>query len=89
MMQDIYDRRLITFVKKIYREVLLENGLHIENESYYKDFYYLLMDHTSMMLAWEIEKYFLGYTSEKRIKEIVDFKMGMIKDATNEWSVKQ
>ncbi|KPL60452.1 hypothetical protein [Rossellomorea vietnamensis] len=30
------------------------------------------------MLAWEVEKYFQGHLSEKRIREIIEWKIGEI-----------
>ncbi|UOR12879.1 phosphotransferase [Halobacillus amylolyticus] len=84
LLQDIYDLDFILFVKKLYRKLLTEKGLYIDEGKYRKDFNYLYIDHTSMMLAWEIEKYILGYISEKKIKEIVEFKMREIKGTTKE-----
>ncbi|UOQ93122.1 aminoglycoside phosphotransferase family protein [Halobacillus shinanisalinarum] len=80
LLQDVYDSDLIHFFKELYRELLLEKGLFIDKERYRKDFNYLYIDHTAMMLAWEIEKYILGYISEKKIKEIAKFKISRIQD---------
>ncbi|WJV31673.1 phosphotransferase [Rossellomorea sp. AcN35-11] len=84
MCQDIYDTRLIRFVIESYQEVLSNHNLTIPIEDYQRDFTYFYIDHTTMMLAWEIEKYFQQYTSEEKIKEIIEFKIGEIKRATNE-----
>ncbi len=81
--QDIYDSRLIQFVIESYQEILHNHNLHISSEDYLRDFNYFYIDHTTMMLAWEIEKFYQGYTSEEKIKEIIDFKIGEIKRVTN------
>ncbi|MFD1738676.1 hypothetical protein ACFSCX_19335 [Bacillus salitolerans] len=84
MCQDIYDTRLIQFVIESYQEILNNHDLNIPYEDYQRDFNYFYIDHTSMMLAWEFEKYFQDYTSEEKIKEIIEFKIGEIKRVTNE-----
>ncbi|MFD1019549.1 phosphotransferase [Thalassobacillus hwangdonensis] len=84
MCQDIYDTRLIQFVKESYQELLNNDNLNISSQAYQRDFNYYYIDHTTMMLAWEIEKYFQDYTSEEKIKEIIEFKIGEIKRVTSE-----
>ncbi|WP_421383416.1 phosphotransferase family protein [Bacillus salacetis] len=85
--QDLYDTRLIQFVKESYQKVLHNNDFHIPSEEYQRDFNYFYIDHTTMMLAWEIEKYLQEYTSEEKIKEIIEFKIREINRVTNELGV--
>jgi thiamine kinase-like enzyme len=82
--QDIYDTRLIQFVKEFYKDILNNNNINFPSEDYQRDFNYFYIDHTTMMLAWEIEKFFQQYISEDKIKEIIKFKIGEIKRVTNE-----
>ncbi len=84
LLQDLYDIELIQYVEKSYRSYLHNEKIYVNNEDYNSDFNYLYIDHTTMMLAWEIEKYIQGYTSEERIREIIDFKIGEINRTTNE-----
>lgn len=84
LLQDIYDSELIQFVRDSYSEILSSNKLNINNEDYRHDFNYMYIDHTAMMLAWEIEKYFQGYTSDESIQKIIAFKIGEIKRITDE-----
>ncbi|MGR3763094.1 phosphotransferase family protein [Rossellomorea sp. NS-SX7] len=84
--QDIYDPRLIQLICNTYQKYLNKENLTITSRDYQQDFHYLYIDHTTMMLAWEIEKYFQGYTSKERIQEIIDFKIGEIKRVTEEES---
>ncbi|WP_163527193.1 phosphotransferase family protein [Halobacillus ihumii] len=79
LLQDIYNPDLIQFVFESYRDILEAKKYFIEKEDYKKDFEFLYVDHTTMMLAWEIEKYFQGYTSEDEIKKITEFKIGEIR----------
>ncbi|UOR12817.1 phosphotransferase family protein [Halobacillus amylolyticus] len=78
MLQDIYELELIQFAFNSYRGILEVKNLNISKDDYRSDFNHLYIDHTTMMLAWEIEKYFQGYTSEERVKEITEFKIGEI-----------
>jgi thiamine kinase-like enzyme len=82
--QDIYDKLLLQFVKDSYQDILNYNNLNISSVDYQRDFNYFYIDHTTMMLAWEIEKYFQQYTSEEEIKEILEFKISEIRRVTNE-----
>lgn len=85
--QDIYDPNLIQFISTSYYKKL--KNLAIPFEDYLQDFNYFYIDHTTMMLAWEIEKFFQSYTSEGKIQEIVEFKIDEIIRVTNEeikWS---
>jgi thiamine kinase-like enzyme len=82
--QDVYDTRLIQFIYETYQESLNHLNLNIPSEDYQRDFNYLYIDHSTMMIAWEIEKYFQGYISEEKIKGIIDFKVGEIQRVTNE-----
>ncbi|MDZ5471408.1 aminoglycoside phosphotransferase family protein [Bacillus sp. 31A1R] len=84
LLQDIYDIHLIRFVKEYYYKLLTEKGIHIEKENYLDDFNYLYMDHTFMMLAWEVEKHFKGFVSEKEIKHIIEFKIGQIQNTVQD-----
>ncbi len=84
MCQDIYDTRLIQYVIDSYQMILNNHNLNIPTEDFQRDFTYYYIDHTTMMLAWEIEKYFQGHTSEEKILEIIEFKIGEIKRVTNE-----
>lgn len=79
LMQDVYDADLINFIKVHYPKQLMEKGLTFEDKNYINDFDYLYVDHTLMMLAWEIEKFFNGYVSEDKIKDIVTFKINQLK----------
>ncbi|MHA7136521.1 phosphotransferase family protein [Rossellomorea arthrocnemi] len=78
LVQDLYDSKWIQFVKATYHECLKNKQFHISDEDYRRDFHYLYIDHTTMMLAWEIEKYFQGYTMEEEIQRMIDFKIGEI-----------
>ncbi|XXM74471.1 phosphotransferase [Lysinibacillus sphaericus] len=80
--QDIYDPQLIQFISRTYCKKL--SNLTIPFEDYQQDFNYFYIDHTTMMLAWEIEKFFLGCTSEDQIQEIAEFKIGEIKRTVKE-----
>ena len=84
LLQDIYDPHLIQFVFHSYRSMLEDKKLTIEQLDYQKDFNHLYIDHTTMMLAWEIHKYFLGYITEGQIKSITEFKVEEIKRTANE-----
>ncbi|MFD1736329.1 phosphotransferase family protein [Bacillus salitolerans] len=84
MLQDIYDSELIQYVKNLYRIILNNSKFNLNTEDYSHDFHYMYIDHTAMMLAWEIEKYFQGYTSEEKIQKIIAFKIEEIKRTTNE-----
>ena len=78
LLQDIYDSELINFVYDLYSEIL-KMKLRIKDVDYKKDFNFLYIDHTTMMLAWEIHKYFKGFGDEDNLKEIIEFKIGEIK----------
>ncbi|TLS36521.1 phosphotransferase family protein [Pseudalkalibacillus caeni] len=82
--QDIYDAHLIKYINESYRKYLKTSNLNIPIEDYQRDFDYLYVDHITMMLAWEIEKYFQGYTSEEEIQRIIAFKIKEIKRTMNE-----
>lgn len=66
LLQDIYDIHLVNVVKQDYFKLLNEKGLNFDKRSYKEDFNYLYIDHTLMMLAWEIEKFLQGYITEKK-----------------------
>ncbi|WP_027954533.1 phosphotransferase [Halobacillus kuroshimensis] len=78
LLQDVYDEKLVQDVYRAYKVLLDKKNVSISNDAYRHDFHHLYLDHTVMMLAWEIEKYFQGYTAEGRIKEIVEFKINQI-----------
>ncbi len=82
--QDLYDIGLIQFVRESYQEILKNNKLHIPSVDYLRDFNYLYIHHTTMMLAWEIEKYFQGHTTEEQVQVMINFKIREIKRITNE-----
>lgn len=82
--QDLYDFELIQYVYDSYRGSLGEKGVNNPIDDYRKDFNYLYIDHTTMMLAWEIEKFFQGYTTQERIHEIINFKIGEIRRVIGE-----
>ncbi|ELK44161.1 phosphotransferase, partial [Halobacillus sp. BAB-2008] len=84
LLQDVYDEELVQYTYRAYKELLNSKNISISNDAYRRDFHHLYIDHTTMMLAWEIEKYFQGYTSEARIKQIVEFKMREINRVVNE-----
>ncbi|QHT46364.1 phosphotransferase [Bacillus sp. SB49] len=84
LLQDVYEEELVQYTYRAYKELLDSKKILISNDAYRRDFHHLYIDHTTMMLAWEIDKYFQGYTSEARIKEIVEFKMKEIKRVVNE-----
>ncbi|WP_214484816.1 aminoglycoside phosphotransferase family protein [Bacillus sp. SM2101] len=84
LLQDIYEPELIQFIFDSYRTLLNEKKINIIEKDYREDFNLLYVDHTTMMLAWEIEKYFQGYISEKKIQFIINFTIGEIKRITNE-----
>ncbi|MDP4549577.1 phosphotransferase [Alkalihalobacillus macyae] len=86
LLQDIYDLKLINFVHNLYWKLLKGTELAIVEEGYKKDFNYLYIDHTTMMLAWEIHKYYQGYTDEDRIKEMTEFKIREISRIAKEES---
>jgi hypothetical protein len=41
-----------------------------------------------MMLAWEVEKYFQGHLTEKRIRGIIEWKIGEIERVRKELEMK-
>jgi thiamine kinase-like enzyme len=84
LLQDIYDTELIHFVSESYQNFLENNEVPIRNEDYRQDFNHLYIDHTTMMLAWEIEKYFQGFSSDEKIQQIIEFKIGEITRITDE-----
>ncbi|MEC3883039.1 phosphotransferase [Halobacillus sp. HZG1] len=84
LLQDVYDEELVQYTYRAYKELLDSKKISISNDAYRRDFHHLYVDHTTMMLAWEIDKYFQGYTSEARIKEIVEFKMKEINRVVKE-----
>ncbi|MEL3973297.1 phosphotransferase [Rossellomorea oryzaecorticis] len=84
LLQDIYDPDLIQYSNKYYRDLLEAKGFPISKEDYRNDFNHLYIDHTTMMLAWEIEKYYKGYVSEERMKEITTFKIREINRVAKE-----
>jgi thiamine kinase-like enzyme len=84
LLQDVYEKELVHFALSAYKNVLKSKGLIIHIEEYRQDFHYLYIDHTTMMLAWEIEKYFQGFTSKEKIREIITFKVGEITRVTKE-----
>jgi hypothetical protein len=56
--------------------------------SFWSDLSYLYIDHLTMMLAWEVEKHFQGYLSEKRIREVIEWKIGEIERIREELETK-
>ena len=78
MMQDIYDEDLISYVPEYYLQCLRERGITLDTDDFWSDLSYLYIDHLTMMLAWEVEKYFQEHLSEKRIREIIEWKIGEI-----------
>lgn len=83
MLQDLYDPYLIDYAETYYKEQLRKNNLILDMESYQQDFCHFYIDHTTMMIAWEIEKYFQGLHSEEEIQKILLFKTGEISRAVN------
>ncbi|MFD2442659.1 phosphotransferase family protein [Bacillus sp. CGMCC 1.16607] len=84
LLQDIYDVETIEFVKNTYFQLALDAGLFTEDIIFKEDFNYLYFDHTLMMLAWEIEKYFKGLVSESRIVEVINFKVNQMQNVVND-----
>ncbi|MCA1054081.1 aminoglycoside phosphotransferase family protein [Rossellomorea aquimaris] len=81
--QDLYDRDLIQFVRDSYRTIAKKHALSFSDKDYNQDFTYLYIDHTSMMLAWEIEKFLQGHTNEENIKKMIRFKVAEIERVAN------
>ncbi|MGD7023829.1 phosphotransferase family protein [Rossellomorea vietnamensis] len=81
MLQDLYDPYLIDYAETYYKEQLRKNNLILDMESYQQDFCHFYIDHTTMMIAWEVEKYFQGLHSEEEIKKILLFKADEISRA--------
>ncbi|WP_335871853.1 phosphotransferase family protein [Bacillus sp. 2205SS5-2] len=84
LLQDLYDSELVQYVSESYRKILKNYNLHINSVDYRRDLHYMYIDHSTMMLAWEIEKFFQGYTSEEKIKNIINFKIREIRRITCE-----
>ncbi|CAN7550865.1 phosphotransferase family protein [Rossellomorea sp. LjRoot5] len=84
LMQDIYDDDLISYVPEYYLQCLRERGFILDNDDFWSDLSYLYIDHLTMMLAWEVEKYFQGHLSEKRIRGIIEWKIGEIERVQSE-----
>ncbi|MEI2665405.1 phosphotransferase family protein [Rossellomorea sp. LJF3] len=92
-MQDIYDDDLISYVPEYYLQCMRDRGIPLDNDDFRSDLSYLYIDHLTMMLAWEVEKYFQGHLTEKRIRGIIEWKIGEIervrkeleKKGLNEW----
>jgi thiamine kinase-like enzyme len=82
--QDIYDTNLIQFISKSYQQMFNKHNLTIHSREYQQDFNYFYIDHSTMMLAWEIEKYFQGYTSVEELLEMIEFKISEIKRTAHE-----
>lgn len=82
LMQDLYDNDLVSFVPTFYRECLRERGIDLTDDDFWSDWGYLYIDHLTMMLAWEVEKYFQGYVSDEEIQKIIDWKIGEIERVT-------
>ncbi|MGG4168995.1 phosphotransferase [Rossellomorea vietnamensis] len=88
LMQDVYDEELISFVPEFYLQCLRKRGFILDNDDFWSDLSYLYIDHLTMMLAWEVEKYFQGYVSEKRTREIIEWKIGEIERVREELETK-
>lgn len=88
LMQDIYDEELIAYVPEYYLKCMRERGITLDNDDFWSDLSYLYIDHLTMMLAWEVEKYFQGYLSEKRVREIIEWKIGEIERVRKEVETK-
>ncbi|BCB02544.1 phosphotransferase family protein [Bacillus sp. KH172YL63] len=84
LMQDLYDVELIQYATQGYRSMLKSKNLFIEKEDYQSDFTLLYLAHTTMMLAWEIHKFFKGYLTEADIQRIIEFKIGEIRRVASE-----
>ncbi|WP_257141142.1 phosphotransferase family protein [Bacillus sp. AFS015802] len=84
LMQDVYEDELIAFVPEFYLRCMRERGIILDDDDFWSDLSYLYIDHLTMMLAWEVEKYFQGYLSEERIREIIEWKIGEIERVTGE-----
>ncbi|WP_409250724.1 phosphotransferase family protein [Bacillus sp. SCS-153A] len=77
--QDCYNSNLIQYIYDSYKVLIEKRGVNVPDEDYKSDFFYLYIDHTTMMLAWEIEKFFQGFATEERIRQIVSFKIGEVR----------
>ncbi|UXH46785.1 aminoglycoside phosphotransferase family protein [Rossellomorea vietnamensis] len=84
LMQDLYDDDLIAYVPEYYLKCMRERGITLDNDDFWSDLSYLYIDHLTMMLAWEVEKYFQGYLSEKGIRKIIEWKIGEIERVKTE-----
>ncbi|MGG3915348.1 phosphotransferase family protein [Rossellomorea vietnamensis] len=84
LMQDIYDEELISYVPEFYLQYMRERGIYLDDNDFRSDLSYLYIDHLTMMLAWEVEKYFQGHLSEKRIREIIEWKIEEIERVKTE-----
>ncbi|MBW3112686.1 aminoglycoside phosphotransferase family protein [Bacillus sp. MCCB 382] len=84
LMQDVYEDELITSVPEFYLQCMRECGIILDDDDFSSDLGYLYIDHLTMMLAWEVEKYFEGYLSEKGIREIIEWKIGEIERVQTE-----
>lgn len=84
LLQDIYDSGLVNFVKDHQYMLLYENGFYQDERIYKEDFHHLYIEHSYMMLAWEIEKFLEGYISEENLKNIIKFKIAQIQHSSKE-----
>jgi aminoglycoside phosphotransferase (APT) family kinase protein len=88
LMQDIYDDDLIAYVPEYYLQCMRERGITWDNDDFRSDLSHLYIDHLTMMLAWEVEKYFQGHLSEKKIRGIIEWKIGEIERVRKELEMK-
>ncbi|WGG46265.1 aminoglycoside phosphotransferase family protein [Rossellomorea sp. DA94] len=88
LMQNIYDEDLIAYVPEYYLQCMREGGITWVNDDFRSDLSYLYIDHLTMMLAWEVEKFFQGHLSEKKIREIIEWKIGEIERVRKELEMK-
>ncbi|QHJ70938.1 phosphotransferase [Planococcus halotolerans] len=84
LLQDLYDSELVNFVKDIQHALLQERGFYQDEKIYIEDFNHLYIEHSYMMLAWEIGKFIEGYISEETIKNIIKFKIVQIQNSSKE-----
>ncbi len=87
-MQDIYDDDLIVYVSEYYLQCMRNRGIPLDNDDFRSDLSYLYIDHLTMMLAWEVEKFFQGHLSEKKIRGIIEWKIGEIERVRKELEMK-
>jgi len=84
LLQDLYDNELINFIKDKQYALLREIGFYQDEKAFKEDFNHLYIEHSYMMLAWEIEKFMQGYISELELKDVIEFKIAQIEKNSKE-----